>query len=257
MIIFTSKKGLMIFAAFLSLLFFVLGINDLVEATRFKNDITKAMENNKQNIALMTSSEYEPDMNVYGDVLYLLGCYCEETRTNETSTKITGSYYIMPIWSDADEETRYITILLHNQNNVEAFENITNDTYDMLDGKENIDWHNYYFYGKVKPLDNEARQYMIDFFKEADAFEAYDDATVNKYVLPYQLEEFNYEVMLSNSRTAIIFGTVIAAVLVVILAVMYAKKQRERAEYFDRIAPMPVYKETQSDSYSEEQIKNK
>ena len=44
----------------------------------------------------------------------------------------------MPIWSDADEETRYITILLHNQNNVEAFENITNDTYDMLDGKENI-----------------------------------------------------------------------------------------------------------------------
>lgn len=252
MIIFTSKKGLMIFAAFLSLLFLVLGINDLIEATSFKNDIAKAAENNKQNIAFMSSSEYEEDMNVYGNVLYLLGCYCEKTSTNDTSTKITGSYYIMPIWSETDEETKYITILLHNQNNVEAFENITNDTYDMLEGKENINWHDYYFYGKVKPLDVEARQYMIDFFKEAGAFEAYDDATVNKYVLPYQLEEFNYEVMLSNSRTAIIFGTVIAAILVVILAVMYAKKQREREEYFDGIAPMPVYKETKSDIYSEE-----
>lgn len=246
----------MIFAVFLALLFLVLGINDLIEATSFKKDISTAMENNKQNIAFMSPSEYETDMNVYGDVLYLLGCYCEKTKTNDNSTKITGSYYLMPIWSENEEETKYITILLHNQNNVAAFENITNDTYAMLEGKENINWHNYYFYGKVKPLDTEAKQYMIDFFKEAEAFEAYDDATINKYVLPYQLEEFNYEVMLSNSRTAIIFGTVIAAVLAVILAVMYAKKKREREEFFDRIAPMPVYKENQSDSYSEEQIKN-
>lgn len=251
MIVFISKKGLMIFFSVMATLLIVAGIVSYVEAVSFRNDINSAIEKNERNIVVMTASEYGEDMNVYGDILYLLGCYCEKTTTDNNTSRVTGSYYIMPVAADNGADTAYITVFVRNQHNIEVFENITNDTYDMLDGKENIEWDEYCFYGKVKPLDREARPYMIDFFRETDLLEAYDEASISRYILPYQLEVYDYETRLSDGIGITIFGTVIAVILVAILAVMHVKKIREIAECYDRIAPMPTYQSLEVNSFSE------
>lgn len=209
-------------SAIVAAVLMVMGIADMIGAAMFKSDISKAYDEYRNDITIMAGSEYEKGQNVYGDVLYLYGCFCEETTTRTsygitTSSNVTGSYYLMPIVSDNEKEEKYITVLVHNKDSVSALESITDDTYAFLDGDENIEWHDYFLMGKVKPLEKDVREYMIDWFRDNEWFDSYSDSEMNKYIVPYQIEEYDPD---SRSKAGgVLFG--IGLAVLVIFAVIF------------------------------------
>lgn len=246
----------MVFFIVMALLLIGAGISSYVGAVSFRNDINEAVGKNERNIAVMTASEYGEGMNVYGEVQYLLGCYCEKSSTDGNSSKVTGSYYIMPVAADNGTGTAYITITLYarDQQNIGIFENITNDTYEMLEGKEDIERDYYCLYGKVKPLDSAARPYMEEFIREADLLDSYDKETIGRYVLPYQLEIYDYETRLSDGVGMTIFGLVIIGIIGIILTFIHIGRTREQKAYYDRVMPMAEYDEGQAENYAEKRV---
>lgn len=230
-------------AAVVAAVLMVMGIVDIIGAAMFKSDISKAYDEYRNDITIMAGSEYEKGQNVYGDILYLYGCFCEETTTRTsygvtTSSSVTGSYYLMPIISENEEEEKYITVLVHNKDSVSALESITDDTYAYLNGDENIEWHDYFLMGKVKPLEEDVRDYMIEWFKEYEWFDSYSDAEMDKYIVPYQIEEYDPD---AKSKSGwILFGIGLAVLaLFAVIFIITSKRSSSCTQAPDENAYMP------------------
>ena len=225
-------KRLLISFSVLGIILTVMGISDIISTAAFKSDIQKAYEEGKNDINIMTSSEYTNKQNVYGSILYLYDCYCEETTTKtsygvETSSSVTGRYYLMPITSENEDEEKYITIVINNSANALAVEEIMYDTWDYFNGEENIEWHDYFLMGKVKPLEDDARQYLLEWFKENEWFETNNDSELNKHIVPYEIVEYLPDNISKNGKIALIVGLIFIAVVAVVFIVSLPKKSSQ------------------------------
>lgn len=228
----------------------VMGFYDVISASIFKSDISKAYENHENDITIMAGSEYHDKQNVYGSVLYLYGCFCEETTTTksygvETSSSVTGSYYLMPIVSNNEDDEKYITVLVKNKNSVKMMDAITDDTYDYLNGEE-VEWHDFFITGKVKPLESDVRSYLIDWFKANEWFDSYDTSTMNQYIVPYEIEEYDADARIKSGliMSAIGLG---ALVIIAIIFIVSSRKPINNSPMYQPPAMenspynMPVY----------------
>lgn len=212
-------------AAIAAAVIMVTGIAEMIGAAVFRSDVSKAYDEYRNDITIMAGSEYEKGQNVYGDILYLYGCFCEETTTRTsygitTSSNVTGNYYLMPIISENEEEEKYITVLVHNRDSVSALESITDDTYDYLNGNDNVEWHDYFLMGKVKPLDDEVRDFLIEWFKDNEWFDSYSDAEMNKYIVPYQIEEYDPDAKMKSGGILFGIGLAVLAFFAVVFIII-------------------------------------
>lgn len=225
-----------------------MGIYDIISTAAFKSDIQKSYDEGRNDINIMTSSEYTNKQNVYGSILYLYDCYCEETTTKttygiETSSSVTGRYYLMPITSENEDEEKYITIVIKNSANASAVEEIMYDTWDYFNGEENIEWHDYFLMGKVKPLEDDARQYLLEWFKENEWFETNNDSELNKHIVPYEIVEYLPDTISKNGKFALIVGLIFIAVVAVVLIVSLPKKNSQASSEQYTSANVQSYQE--------------
>lgn len=218
----------------LGIVCFVMGIYELVGASSFKADINKNIDNSENIINYMYQSDYKLKENVCGDILYLYEAYCEETTTHtvngiETSSNVSGTYYLMPIinYEDDDDNTYYITVVARDSDFRQSCEMLVDDTYAFLWGEEDIDWTDCVFYGKVKPLEDDAKVYLKDFVNEIELFENASD--YDKYILPFELEDYNYNRHIKSGGILLAIGVVLIAVSAIIY-VVYKKKSAANEE---------------------------
>lgn len=221
MIWFTNKKTAFIIMIVMGLILCCMSASGIIKAARFRSDIEKAYEEQRNDFNKMTSTEFSGDMNVYGDVLYLYGCYCEETTTQtqygiEVSSRVSGSYYLMPLFQESDEDPRYITVLVKNKNSTQAMEDIYNDTLDAWDGKD-VEWHDYFLMGRVEPLEDDVRPFLMEYLADTEWYA--DEAEINKYVIPYQIEEYDPDTASQNNKIMFAVGLGISALFFVLLLV--------------------------------------
>lgn len=227
----------------LGIVCFVMGIYDLVGASSFKADIKKNIDNSENIINYMYQSDYKLNENVCGDILYLYEAYCEETTTHtvngiETSSNVSGTYYLMPIinYEDSDDNTYYITVVARDSDFRQSCEMLVDDTYAFLWGEEDIDWTDCVFYGKVKPLEDDVKLYLKEYVEEMELFENASD--YNKYILPFELEDYNYSKHMKSGGILLAIGVVLIAVSAIIY-VVYKKKSAaiEEAPFNDETEP--------------------
>lgn len=254
-----SKRAIrLITAALVGIVLLIVGIADIISATAFKSDVRKSYDNYENDITVMAGSEYEKNQNVYGDILYLYGCFCEETTTNttygiETSSRTSGYYYLMPIISENETEEKYITILVKNSDSAYMLDAISDDTYDFLCGEEDIDWHDYFIIGKVKPLESDVREFMIDWFKENEWFDSYDDSEMNKYIVPYQIEEYDPDAATKSGTIFLVIGLIVIAVSAAVFIYLRKKANNNNSPeaYIPQTEPESIYNPPSSQGQSD------
>ncbi len=233
--IFKSRfSRIFITLALLGVVCFVMGIYELVGASSFKADINKNIDNSENIINYMYQSDYKLKENVCGDILYLFEAYCEETTTHtvngiETSSNVSGTYYLMPIinYEDGDDNTYYVTVVARNSDFRQSCEMLVDNTYAFLGGEEDIDWTDCVFYGKVKPLEDDVKLYLKEFVNEFELFENASD--YNKYILPFELEDYNYDKHMSSGWLMLAIGVGLIAVSAVIF-IVYKNKSSSAEE---------------------------
>lgn len=215
----------------------VMGLSSLIGALSFRSDITKNIENGENIIDFMYQSDYKLNENLCGYIAYLYECFCEETTTRtvngiKTSSSVSGSYYLMPIinYEENDDNTYYITVLVKDKDFTAECEQLVDDTYSYLSGNDNVEFHDCFFTGKVKPLDKEVKGYLVDWVNEVELFDDCSDATIDKYILPYQLEEYNLENRFNSAKILIPIGVVITAVCILIIFIVYKKNKNQSVE---------------------------
>ena len=217
----SNKKITFIIMIVLGLILCCMSAGGIIKAAQFRSDISQAYEEQRNDFNIMTSTEFGSDMNVYGDVLYLYGCYCEETTTQtkygiEVSSHVSGSYYLMPLFQESDEDPKYITVLVKNKNSTQAMEDITNDTIDAWDGKD-VEWHDYFLMGKVKPLEDDVRPFLMEYLTDTEWYA--NEAEINKVIIPYQIEEYDPDVVSHNNKIMFAVGLGISALFFILLLV--------------------------------------
>lgn len=135
----------------------------------------------------------------------------------------------MPIinYEDDDDNTYYITVVARDSDFRQSCEMLVDDTYAFLWGEEDIDWTDCVFYGKVKPLEDDAKVYLKDFVNEIELFENASD--YDKYILPFELEDYNYNRHIKSGGILLAIGVVLIAVSAIIY-VVYKKKSAANEE---------------------------
>lgn len=247
--------------AIVGIVFIGFGLSSLFGALSFKNNIIRNIEHEENIIDFMYPSDYKLNENVCGYINYLYECFCEETTTNtvngvKTSSKVSGSYYLMPITNSNDNKIYYITVLTKDKDFTALCEQLVDDTYAYLLSDDDIEFTDVFFTGKIKPLESEVKSYLVDWVTDAELFEDNSTATIDKYVLPYQIEEYNMENHFRSAKIFIPIGIVIVAVctLVLVLIVKKNKKQNEEQSDFNTTYPSNYdtsYKSEESASASD------
>ena len=247
--------------AIVGIVFIGFGLSSLFGALSFKNNIIKNIEHEENIIDFMYPSDYKLNENVCGYINYLYECFCEETTTNtvngvKTSSRVSGSYYLMPIINSNDNKMYYITVLVKDKDFTALCEQLVDDTYAYLLSDDDIEFTDVFFTGKIKPLESEVKSYLVDWVTDAELFEDNSSATIDKYVLPYQIEEYNMENHFRSAKIFIPIGIVIVAVctLVLVLIVKKNKKQNEEQSDFNTTYPSNYdtsYKSEESASASD------
>lgn len=242
----TRLLGLII----VGIVFIGFGLSSLISALSFRSDIRKNIENQENIIDFMYQYDYKLNENVCGYIYYLYECFCEETTTRtvngiETSSSVSGSYYLMPItnFEENDDNIYYITVLAKDKDFTAFCEQLVDETYAYLDGDDNVEFTDLFFTGKIKPLEDEVKDYLVDWATEVELFEDNSVSTINKYVLPYQLEEYNMENHFKSAKIFIPIGVLITAVCVVILVIALKKNKNQTEE-------QPELNTDYSDSYN-------
>lgn len=230
--------------AIVGIVFIGFGLSSLFGALSFKNNIIKNIEHEENIIDFMYPSDYKLNENVCGYINYLYECFCEETTTNtvngvKTSSRVSGSYYLMPITNSNDNKMYYITVLAKDKDFTALCEQLVDDTYAYLLSDDDIEFTDVFFTGKIKPLESEVKSYLVDWVTDAELFEDNSTATIDKYVLPYQIEEYNMENHFRSAKIFIPIGVVIVAVctVVLVLVVKKNKKQNEEQSDFNTTSP--------------------
>lgn len=221
--------------AIVGIVFIGFGLSSLIGAMSFKSDIRKNIEHEENIIDFMYPSDYKLNENVCGYINYLYECFCEETTTNtvngvKTSTRVSGSYYLMPIINSNDNNIYYITVLIKDKDFTALCEQLVDDTYAYLLSDDDIEFTDVFFTGKIKPLESEVKDYLVDWVTDAELFEDNSISTIDKYVLPYQLEEYNLDNHYSSAKLFIPIGAVIVAVCTTILVVVIKKNKKQSEE---------------------------
>ena len=186
----------------------------------------------------MYPSVYKLNENVCGYINYLYECFCEETTTNtvngvKTSSRVSGSYYLMPITNSNDNKMYYITVLAKDKDFTALCEQLVDDTYAYILSDDDIEFTDVFFTGKIKPLESEVKSYLVDWVTDAELFEDNSTATIDKYVLPYQIEEYNMENHFRSAKIFIPIGVVIVAVCTVVLVLVVKKNKKQNEEQSD------------------------
>ena len=223
--------------AIVGIVFIGFGLSSLIGAMSFKSDIRKNIEQEENIIDLMYPSEYKLNENVCGYINYLYECFCEETTTNtvngiKTSSRVSGSYYLMPIINSNDNNMYYITVLIKDKDFTALCDQLVDDTYTYLVG-DDVEFTDVFFTGKIKPLESEVKDYLVDWVTDVELFEDNSVSTIDKYVLPYQLEEYNLDNHYSSAKLFIPIGIVIVAVCTAILVVVIKKNKKQNEEHSD------------------------
>lgn len=233
------------------------GLSSLFGAMSFRSDIKKNIEREENIIDFMYPSEYKLNENVCGYINYLYECFCEETTTNtvngiKTSSRVSGSYYLMPIINSDDDKMYYITVLVKDKDLTALCEQLVDDTYTYLSSDADVEFTDVFFTGKVKPLESEVKSYLVDWLTEVELFEDNSTATIDKYILPYQLEEYNLENHFSSAKMFIPIGIIIVAVCAAILVTVYKRNKQQNIEQpvFDTNTNYP---DSRSASYKTEE----
>lgn len=233
------------------------GLSSLFGAMSFRSDIKKNIEREENIIDFMYPSEYKLNENVCGYINYLYECFCEETTTNtvngiKTSSRVSGSYYLMPIINSDDDKMYYITVLVKDKDLTALCEQLVDDTYTYLSSDADVEFTDVFFTGKVKPLESEVKSYLVDWLTEVELFEDNSTATIDKYILPYQLEEYNMENHFSSAKMFIPIGIIVVAVCAAILVTVYKRNKQQNIEQpvFDTNTNYP---DSQSASYKTEE----
>ncbi len=233
------------------------GLSSLFGAMSFRSDIKKNIEREENIIDFMYPSEYKLNENVCGYINYLYECFCEETTTNtvngiKTSSRVSGSYYLMPIINSDDDKMYYITVLVKDKDLTALCEQLVDDTYTYLSSDADVEFTDVFFTGKVKPLESEVKSYLVDWLTEVELFEDNSTATIDKYILPYQLEEYNLENHFSSAKMFIPIGIIVVAVCAAILVTVYKRNKQQNIEQpvFDTNTNYP---DSQSASYKTEE----
>lgn len=240
--------------AIVGIVFIGFGLSSLFGALSFKNNIIKNIEHEENIIDFMYPSDYKLNENVCGYINYLYECFCEETTTNtvngvKTSSRVSGSYYLMPIINSNDNNMYYITVLIKDKDFTALCEQLVDDTYAYLVG-DDVEFTDVFFTGKIKPLESEVKDYLIDWVTDVELFEDNSVSTIDKYVLPYQLEEYNLDNHYSSAKLFIPIGIVIVAVCTAILVVVIKKNKKQNEEQSDFTTDNPNSYDT---SYKEEE----
>lgn len=233
------------------------GLSSLFGAMSFRSDIKKNIEREENIIDFMYPSEYKLNENVCGYINYLYECFCEETTTNtvngiKTSSRVSGSYYLMPIINSDDDKMYYITVLVKDKDLTALCEQLVDDTYTYLSSDADVEFTDVFFTGKVKPLESEVKSYLVDWLTEVELFEDNSTATIDKYILPYQLEEYNLENHFSSAKMFIPIGIIVVAVCAAILVTVYKRNKQQNIEQpvFDTNTNYP---DSRSASYKTEE----
>ncbi len=233
------------------------GLSSLFGAMSFRIDIKKNIEREENIIDFMYPSEYKLNENVCGYINYLYECFCEETTTNtvngiKTSSRVSGSYYLMPIINSDDDKMYYITVLVKDKDFTALCEQLVDDTYTYLSSDADVEFTDVFFTGKVKPLESEVKSYLVDWLTEVELFEDNSTATIDKYILPYQLEEYNLENHFRSAKMFIPIGIIVVAVCAAILVTVYKRNKQQNIEQpvFDTNTNSP---DSRSASYKTEE----
>lgn len=217
----------------------VAGLSSLISAVSYKSDIRKNLERGENIIDFMYPTDYKLNENVCGYINYLYECFCEETTTNtvngvKTWSRVSGSYYLMPIINSNDNELYYITVLVKDKDAAATCEQLVDDTYAYLLG-DDVEFTDLFFTGKIKPLESDVKNYLVEWVKDVELFDDNSATTIDKYVLPYQIEEYNIENHYNSAKMFLPVGVLVVAVcaLIIILSVKKNKKQDEEQTFGD------------------------
>ena len=160
---------------------------------------------------------------VCGYIENIFGNYANMTTTKttmgiETSSYTSKEYFVMPLINDKDFEKRlYITISASKNEDIRLLNYIMNDTYDYLDGKENIQWHEMAFVGHAVKLDPELNSYLVEWFEDGGGF----DDNIQNHIIPFELVCYNPKTAYTNLGIGLVMIAVVA-----IIAVIYIIKKR-------------------------------
>lgn len=155
----------------------------------------------------------------YGD------CASETLTTTKNGTVTSSStdyYYIIPVYDKNDEE--YYICIEVDQDDRKLFNNITNETWDYLDGTiDYIGSYTYDFEGTIEELDDELYEYMLEWFREVDAFE--NETELRAHVLPLCLNSMNF----GAAPTYIIILIVVLVLTVFFWILFFVRRSKIKA----------------------------
>lgn len=166
------------------IVFLIFGILLLcVEKTDFLAGFTKPYD-----IYDVDAQDIKKGTLVTGDIYAVLDTFGTLETTHTKNGAVTSRsyhyFYIIPVFDD--DNTYYIAVKVSSDDRT-AFENIADDTWDYLYGyTDYFTDREYELTGTVSKLDDEAYEYMCEWFEEAEWFE--DDDDIEKYVWPVMIE---------------------------------------------------------------------
>lgn len=182
---------------------------------------------------------------VGGYVANIYDCYANETTTKttmgiKTSSKTSEEYFIMPLISEADlEKELYISVAASKAADRELLYQVCDDTWEYLEGNTDIAFTEMPVIAKVRELDPELKQYMVEWFMEAEIYGT-DYAEIEKHIVPYEFKIYNP----NSPYYSLVAGLLIIAAVTVIVVIFFKKRKSEASAEFNGYtnysAPAPV-----------------
>ena len=162
---------------------------------------------------------------IYAALDYFM--YEETSRTKygiELSSRTTSYYYIIPVLTE-DAGDLYMAVEI-NARDEEKMSSICDNTYNYLMGElsdEEFISSTYHVTGKIRNMEQEELDYMVEWFQHTEYFGTTDTAEIMNYIHPVMLEKDNG----SAARIIVILGAVfilIGAVILIVLNMIRRKK---------------------------------
>ncbi len=169
---------------------------------------------------------------VQGYVWNIDGCYGYVNTTNstmgiETSSYTSEEYFAMPLVNETDlAEGLYITVSAKKKADRDLLYDICDATWEYYEGNEDAYFPEMGIVAKVKKLDPEWEDYLVEWFQlEPAYFESEADARA--HIVPYELQIYNP----SSAYTSLGIGLVIILAFVVVGIIIYSKYKASLTPY--------------------------